>query len=144
VTDGHAKDEIECGPACGWRCPARCEEEVVPLHYDLRDNELDLKGVVYASDAGTQCGRALARRQANDVRTSTRIPLSLGGKSFDFLDSELRNTDAWEWSPRVEVGLTQGNQLVELLSIGRDSVHLERIELEKVCECGGGDRRATP
>jgi hypothetical protein len=82
-------------------------------------------------------------RVGSKKQNEESIRISLGGTSFDFLDSELSNANEWEWSPRVEVGLSQGNQLVELLSIGRDSVHLERIELEKVCECDG-DRGATP
>jgi hypothetical protein len=93
-----------------------------------------------------ETGRYLMRfqyRVGGKKQNEESIRVSLGGTSFDFLDSELRNANEWEWSPKVEVGLTQGNQLVELLSIGRDSVHLERIELERVCECGG-DRGATP
>jgi hypothetical protein len=93
-----------------------------------------------------ETGRYLMRfqyRVGSKKQNDESIRISLGGTSFDFLDSELSNANEWEWSPRVEVGLSQGNQLVELLSIGRDSVHLERIELEKVCECDG-DRGATP
>jgi hypothetical protein len=57
-----------------------------------------------------------------------------GGTSFDFRDDFLVNSDAWELSPPLEVKLGSGRQAIEFRSIGQDSVHLEEILLEGVCE----------
>jgi uncharacterized delta-60 repeat protein len=57
-----------------------------------------------------------------------------GGAKFDFRDSDLENTDRWEPSPALEVKLESGRQVIEFLSIGRDSVHLDEVMLEGGCE----------
>jgi hypothetical protein len=85
-------------------------------------------------------GRYLFRfqyRVGSKRQTAESIRVSIGNRSFEFEDTELKNSNRWEWSPNLEVGLSAGKVPIEFLSIGKDSVHLERIRLERVCECGG-------
>lgn len=60
----------------------------------------------------------------------------LGNRAFNFRDAELENSDCWEWSAPVEVGLDAGRQAIEFVSTGKDSLHLESVRLERVCKCG--------
>jgi hypothetical protein len=60
----------------------------------------------------------------------------LDGRGFDFTDRKLENSLSWEWSPKIEVGLEAGLVEIEFLSTGKDSVHVERVRFERVCECG--------
>jgi len=60
-----------------------------------------------------------------------------GGRSYDFLDSALENTNRWEKSRWLQIELEEGLNVIEFLSIGRDSVDLERLELERDCEADG-------
>jgi hypothetical protein len=60
-----------------------------------------------------------------------------GGRSYDFLDSALENTNHWEKSRWLRIELEEGLNAIEFLSIGRDSVGLERLELERDCEEDG-------
>jgi hypothetical protein len=76
-------------------------------------------------------------------RSEASLQVVVGGRVFEFQDAQLLNTNTFEWSPELEVSLDTGRQTIEFRSIGRDSVHLEKVALERVCGCGGG-RRGEP
>jgi hypothetical protein len=61
------------------------------------------------------------------------VRLVAGGRSFDFPDSALKNTNQWEKSRAIKVDLAKGENWIEFRSLGADSVHLEKVYLE--CEC---------
>jgi hypothetical protein len=64
------------------------------------------------------------------------VRLVVDGEGFDFHDPDLVNSDHWEQSPAVSVELAAGSHWVEFVSIGSDSVHLEGVSLETVCDEG--------
>ena len=73
-------------------------------------------------------------RVGSEGQADESVRVLAGGRSFDFHDSDLDNSDRWELSPPLEVTLDGGRQAIEFLSIGRDSVHLDEISLEGGCE----------
>jgi len=72
-------------------------------------------------------------RVGTEGQPDESLRVVVGGRSFDFHDGDLVNSDQWELSPPLAVVLGSGRQTIEFRSIGQDSVHLEKVSLEGVC-----------
>jgi hypothetical protein len=126
--EGHAGHATHEADSCGAK----------GYYFVSKGNTAKPGRIVAELDVPT-AGRYLFRfqyRVGSPGRTRESIRVAVGGRVFDFPDARLRNTNTFEWSPPLEVGLEAGRQAIELLSIGRDSVHVEKVDLERVCECG--------
>jgi hypothetical protein len=122
---GHAQSEADTCGADGY--------------YTVAGGNTRRPGRLVAEVEVPVAGRYLFRFQYRIGSAKQRhesIQVAVGDRVFEFQDQELRNTNAFEWSPLLEVALGAGRQTIELQSVGADSVHLERIQLERVCECG--------
>jgi subtilase family serine protease/PKD repeat protein len=76
---------------------------------------------------------AFRYRIGTSGQSDESVRLVVDGQRFDFLDKDLKNTGRWEKSPAVGVELAAGSHWIEFLSIGKDSVHLEGLVLEREC-----------
>ncbi|HEY4633426.1 MAG TPA: PKD domain-containing protein, partial [Candidatus Limnocylindrales bacterium] len=90
-------------------------------------------GVLVDTNAAARHALRFRYRVGTRGQTDESLRLVVDGQAFDFPDRDLVNSDRWEESPPLPFDLAAGSHWIELVSIGKDSVHLEELSLVRDC-----------